>query len=101
MVAWLRFSFVLGCSRFRSGGADRSPLRPPVARRPYRIRYADLPGMSTLVPVQPADARLGARRILHGRSARAALLHGIDRMAALLRPTLGPLPRTVAIGRIA
>jgi chaperonin GroEL len=32
--------------------------------------------------------------------ARAALLRGIDRMSALLRPTLGPLPRTVAIGRL-
>jgi len=40
------------------------------------------------------------RRILYGPSARAALIRGIDRMSALLRPTLGPLPRTVAIGRI-
>jgi chaperonin GroEL len=36
-------------------------------------------------------------RILHGRRARTALLRGIDRMTSLLRPTLGPLPRTVAI----
>jgi chaperonin GroEL len=40
------------------------------------------------------------RRILHGPSARAALLSGIDRMTNLLRPTLGPLPRTVAISHI-
>ncbi len=40
------------------------------------------------------------RRILHGRAARAALLRGIDRMTKLLRPTLGPLPRTVAISPI-
>jgi chaperonin GroEL len=41
------------------------------------------------------------RRILHGPSARAALLRGIDLMTRLLRPTLGPLPRTVAISPIA
>jgi chaperonin GroEL len=40
------------------------------------------------------------RRILDGPRARAALLRGMDRMTALLRPTLGPLPRTVAIGRL-
>jgi chaperonin GroEL len=28
------------------------------------------------------------------------LLRGMDRMAGLVRPTLGPLPRTVAIGRL-
>jgi chaperonin GroEL len=33
----------------------------------------------------------------YGTPARAALLRGIARMTALLRPTLGPLPRTVAI----
>ena len=41
-----------------------------------------------------------SRRILYGRSARAALLRGIDRMTSLLRPTLGPVPRTVAISSI-
>jgi chaperonin GroEL len=40
------------------------------------------------------------RRILEGPLARAALLRGIDRMTRLLRPTLGPLPRTVAIERL-
>jgi chaperonin GroEL len=40
------------------------------------------------------------RRIVQGESARAALLRGADRMAALLRPTLGPVARTVAIGRM-
>jgi chaperonin GroEL len=40
------------------------------------------------------------RRILYGRPARAALLRGVDRMTSLLRPTLGPLPRTVAISPI-
>jgi chaperonin GroEL len=39
-------------------------------------------------------------RILAGPSAHAALLRGVDRMARLLRPTLGPLSRTVAIGRL-
>jgi chaperonin GroEL len=37
------------------------------------------------------------RRILHGPTARAALLRGMEQMTSLLRPTLGPLPRTVAI----
>jgi chaperonin GroEL len=32
--------------------------------------------------------------------ARAALLRGVERMTALLRPTLGPLARTVVIGSI-
>jgi chaperonin GroEL len=39
-------------------------------------------------------------RILQDSAARAALVRGIDRMTNLLRPTLGPLPRTVAIARI-
>ena len=39
-------------------------------------------------------------RILAGPPAQAALLRGMDRMAGLLRPTLGPLPRTVAITRL-
>src|SRR4051812_18301301 len=37
---------------------------------------------------------------LEGPAARAALLRGVDRMAALLRPTLGPVGRTVAVARI-
>ncbi len=41
-----------------------------------------------------------AVRILAGPPAHAALLQGVDRMARLLRPTLGPLPRTVAITRL-
>ena len=39
-------------------------------------------------------------RLLSGPPAHAALLRGVDRMARLLRPTLGPLPRTVAIARL-
>jgi chaperonin GroEL len=42
----------------------------------------------------------GKVRILAGPPARTALLTGVDRMANLLRPTLGPLPRTVAITRL-
>src|SRR5713226_4161375 len=38
--------------------------------------------------------------MLLGPPARLALLRGIDRMTRLLRPTLGPLPRTVAISPI-
>src|SRR5207302_2932314 len=41
-----------------------------------------------------------SRRIVEGPAARAALLRGIDCMTRLLRPTLGPLPRTVAISPI-
>lgn len=36
-------------------------------------------------------------RILAGAGASAALLRGVERMTRLLRPTLGPLPRTVAV----
>jgi chaperonin GroEL len=39
-------------------------------------------------------------RILAGTAAHLALMRGVDQMAGLLRPTLGPLPRTVAIGRL-
>ena len=40
------------------------------------------------------------RSIVHGPAARAALLRGMARMTGLLRPTLGPTPRTVAIARV-
>jgi len=39
-------------------------------------------------------------RILYGEAAHAALLRGAERMARLLRPTLGPVARTVAIDRL-
>jgi len=39
-------------------------------------------------------------RLLYGDPARRALLVGAGRMAGLLRPTLGPLARTVAIDRL-
>jgi chaperonin GroEL len=46
----------------------------------------------------------GARRrpssgpgILHGPAVRGALVRGIETMVATVRPTLGPLPRTVAV----
>jgi chaperonin GroEL len=49
-------------------------------------------------------ARLGAgepmARMLEGAAAEAALLRGMERMTCLLRPTLGPLPRRVAIAPI-
>ena len=37
------------------------------------------------------------RRILYGDAARAALVRGIELMAALVAPTLGPTARTVAV----
>jgi chaperonin GroEL len=40
------------------------------------------------------------RFILQAPAARAALLRGMDLMTGLLRPTLGPAARTVAIARI-
>jgi len=42
-------------------------------------------------------ARSWQGRVLEGDGARAALLHGVDLMAAVVRPTLGPLARTVVI----
>jgi chaperonin GroEL len=39
-------------------------------------------------------------RVLRGPAARAALMRGMHQMTRLLRPTLGPVPRTVAIGRL-
>jgi len=39
-------------------------------------------------------------RILYDAAARVALLRGMDAMSGLLRPTLGPAARTVAIGRL-
>lgn len=47
--------------------------------------------------VQPLTS---AQLILDGASARAALLQGMDAMADVLRPTLGPIARTVAVARI-
>ncbi len=38
--------------------------------------------------------------MIQGDAARGALLRGADRMVRLVRPTLGPLPRTVAVAPI-
>jgi chaperonin GroEL len=43
--------------------------------------------------------RLGLPHLVYGPAALAALLRGMDRMTALVRPTLGPSARTVAIAR--
>ncbi|MGI9148845.1 MAG: chaperonin GroEL [Chloroflexota bacterium] len=52
-------------------------------------------------PHEPAGARptsgTRTRRILYGGRARAALIRGVDQMAALVAPTLGPTAGTVAI----
>ncbi len=42
-------------------------------------------------------ARVGCGRVLRAPASRAALVRGADQMAALVRPTLGPLARTVVI----
>src|SRR5262249_40933839 len=49
---------------------------------------------------RPAAGLELPRHIVQGSAARAALLRGAERMTALLRPTLGPVARTVAIGRM-
>jgi chaperonin GroEL len=38
--------------------------------------------------------------MLYGDAARAALLRGVDQMTALLAPTLGPVPRSVAVDQL-
>jgi chaperonin GroEL len=38
--------------------------------------------------------------MLHGQAARATLLRGMEQMTRLLRPTLGPVARTVAVGSL-
>lgn len=43
------------------------------------------------------DARMRKGRVLGGDGAHAALLRGVDLMAAVVCPTLGPLARTVVI----
>jgi chaperonin GroEL len=43
---------------------------------------------------------MSERSIVHAWAARAALLRGVDLMTGLLRPTLGPVARTVAIAPI-
>ena len=53
-------------------------------------------------PPKPAERpRMRRRSVLAGAEARAALLRGIVTMAALVRPTLGPTARTVAIAPLA
>ena len=42
----------------------------------------------------------GTPRVVYGEQARAALLRGIDLMVRLLRPTLGPVARSVIVGPI-
>lgn len=53
-------------------------------------------------PHRPAKpARITGRSVLTGQEAREAIQHGLGQMALLLRPTLGPTARTVAIAPIA
>lgn len=42
-------------------------------------------------------ARAGRRLVLAAPGSHAALLRGVDQMVAVVRPTLGPLARTVAV----
>lgn len=54
--------------------------------------------MARLDHVAPRGRPSG--RIRHGAQARAALLRGARRIAALVQPTLGPLARTVAVASV-
>lgn len=57
------------------------------------------PARASLRGTGPSAAAKGAAipRVLHAPGSRAAILRGMAAMAALVRPTLGPLPRTVVI----
>lgn len=65
-------------------------MNPPRPRRRYRRPDA---GRS----ISSHGTEAGKGRILGAPDARMALLRGIDRMAALVRPTIGPLAGTVVI----
>lgn len=43
------------------------------------------------------DARTGRRLVAVAPESRAAILRGVDLMAAIVRPTLGPMARTVVV----
>ena len=47
--------------------------------------------------MRPLTSGTHTRRILYGSQGRAALIRGIDKMTALVAPTLGPTAGTVAI----
>jgi len=47
--------------------------------------------------MRPPTSGTHTRRILYGSQGRAALIRGIDKMTALVAPTLGPTAGTVAI----
>src|SRR3989442_6142123 len=68
--------------------------------RGHRAQAGGRPGSRGLRDDPATPGVSSTVRILTGPSAHAALLRGVDRMARLLRPTLGPLPRTVAVDRI-
>ena len=63
---------------------------------PYHPRQQSA-GTGTGTAARTPNARSRRARVLHAPDAYAALLRGADVMAALVRPTLGPLARTVAI----
>lgn len=63
---------------------------------PYHPRQQRA-GTGTGTLARTPNAQAQRARVLHAPGAYAALLRGADVMAALVRPTLGPLARTVAI----
>ena len=48
----------------------------------------------------PPPKRAQPTTMLHGEAARATLLRGMEQMTRLLRPTLGPVARTVAVASL-
>ena len=48
----------------------------------------------------PRPKRAQPTMMLHGEAARATLLRGMEQMTRLLRPTLGPVARTVAVASL-
>ena len=68
-----------GTARPRWEGAIVAPTARPIAQTPWN------------------DA---GPPMLYGDAARAALMRGVDQLVALLAPTLGPVPRSVAVGQI-
>jgi chaperonin GroEL len=68
------------------------------ARRLAR-NEATLTNTTRVAALRDGEAQAGSP-ILYGSAARAALLRGADQLAALVAPTLGPVPRMVAIAPI-
>ena len=81
-----------------AGGRAGGRGRPAARRRRAAASTGRLQGRSARDLSDVGVVR--ARHIRDGAPARSALLRGMQRMTSLVRPTLGPLPRTIAIDHI-